>query len=306
MAEHWHLSVIIPLHDTADSVVRSVRELARQTAPMKEHEVILVDPTGTGVGNAVVAGTSPSVADAINLRGYAIDPAGRAAAWNFGVRQARGNLILLLGDDFVPERQLIAEHLALHAAEPDSRVVGIGPGVFPAWLRSLPFLRWLEDSGALFGASFTRPDAGVLAQFFYGANTSLKRGLLEETGYFDETFAEYTTDDYELGIRLKGRGARMVYLPKALAYHEHEIEFDERLQAMRQTGKAVALFEAKHPELPAPSQTFGRPAWFYLVRAATARLAHRVSGVESWQARYFQNACWRELARGYREARRAA
>ncbi|MBI4261182.1 MAG: glycosyltransferase, partial [Actinobacteria bacterium] len=191
------ISIVIALHD--GRVGETIRALARQTVDPGLVEVVLVDAychPGVLAEAREVAG---EVSGILQSRVVELPRSGRAVSWNRGIEEASAPLLLLLADDFVAAPGLVESHLALHLERPQDHVVGIGPAVFPPDDRSA-FMAWLEDSGRLLGVSFTRPDPELLPAFFYGANTSIKRSLLERAGPFDEAFPHHGWDDHEMGI----------------------------------------------------------------------------------------------------------
>jgi GT2 family glycosyltransferase len=130
-------------------------------------------------------------------------------------------------------------------------MVSIGPGLFPKDQRTNDFMHWLENSGELFGVSFTDPAFQLPPYYFYMANTSLKLSFLQRAGPFDEDFPYDAMDDWEMGKRLVACGMRNHYLPDAVATHEHIISLEERCRAMRQAGESSAIYDAKNSQ-PGP------------------------------------------------------
>ena len=145
-----------------------------------------------------------------------------------GLDLANADLLLLLADDFIPRANLVSEHLKTHEEDSREELVGIGPDLFPEGDKSNVFMEWLEDSGELFSVSFTRPAAALPPYYFYIANTSLKRSFLEKAGRFDESFPYDGMNDWEMGNRVRALGMKNVYLPGAIAIHEHIIDLPGR------------------------------------------------------------------------------
>jgi GT2 family glycosyltransferase len=231
-------------------------------------------------------------------------PHRRAAAYNQGIRQTSGDIVLLLSDDFIPEPQLLEEHLALHESERADHVAGIGPGMFPESLRRDPFCRWLEDSGELFGLSFTTGPYPEIAGFFYSANTSLKRRFLMGDNLFDERIEVDAWDDYELGRRLFERGMEIHYLPRARAIHHHHVDLEARRQQMRRSGQAAAVFDRIYP--PPHDWTTGtdpsRSTLALALGAAFARSRHLLGRHPRDRVEYYRQTLDLEFLRAYRAA----
>lgn len=295
------ISVVIALDRRTLCHRKLISALAEQSVSLAEHEVIVVDGEPTPGINETLAAEREAV-ERTGLRFFSIGQTSRAAARNFGVQQSSGDLVLFLADDFVPEPQLIKAHLRFHETHPQAHLIGLGPAFFPEHLRRDPFTRWLEDSGALFGVSFMRPDPAAIRSFFYGANTSLKRSLLERSGLFDEIFPFHTTEDYELGLRLAALGAETVYLPEARVSHEHEhvITLAERKRAMWETGYSVALLERRYPDRPKLAAQYPYPPAMYSLSALVWRLLSCVSRYAAHRERFWRHALADAMLCGYR------
>jgi GT2 family glycosyltransferase len=218
----------------------------------------------------------------------------RARQLNVGIDLAKADLLLLLADDFIPRANLVSDHLKAHEEDPREELVAIGPGLFPEGDRSNAFMKWLEDSGELFGVSFTLPAAALPPYYFYMANTSLKRSFLEKAGRFDESFPYDAMDDWEMGIRLHALGMKNVYLPGAIAIHEHIIDLPERCRAMEQAGESSAIYDSKR-QRPGP--------WVRLLEQP--RVKHSARKRESREQRY-RRILREHWVKGYRSYEQAA
>src|SRR5262245_33928200 len=103
-------SVVIPTYRRTQTLFPVLDALARQEQP-PEFEVVVVDD---GSGDD----TSDRLSDyrpAYPFRFFTQDNGGPASARNRGVREARGSVVLFLGDDTVPEPPLLAVHGRAHA-----------------------------------------------------------------------------------------------------------------------------------------------------------------------------------------------
>jgi hypothetical protein len=260
------LSVLVPLqeHECFDDTLSA---LARQQGVShKEYEVVAVD--------SLYLRDWPPLVDAIQQRHPELSirfeqietTRSRARQLNVAVRLAQAPVLLMLADDFVPGRNLVSQHLQVHREDTSEDLVAMGPGLFPQDGRSNEFMYWLEDSGELFGVSFTRPGFRLPPHYFYMANTSLKRAFLQRAGEFDERFPYDAMDDWEMGLRLISLGMNNLYLPHAVATHEHIIDLPERCRAMAQAGESSAIYDSVHPR-PGP--------WAQILRQARPRHAQR-------------------------------
>jgi GT2 family glycosyltransferase len=291
------VTVIVALSDHGE-LAALLDGLEAQTVSLDSLVVLVVNP-----GHALPLAASRALTRRRHLRIRALDVVGgRAAAWNRGIAHARGELVILLSDDFIPVPDFVEHHLRLHREDATRELIGIGPARFPDHIRRDRFARWIEDSGQLLGVSFSRLAGELPPNWFYCANTSAKRSFLIEAGGFDERFPRDACDDAEFGLRLAARGMRNAYVPGALAIHEHPLTLRERRRVMRYAGQASAIHDSIYPRPHAwnsGDDERPRPTW-----AATkwAWLRHRVRRREADHAAYYERVLERARLGGYRRS----
>lgn len=205
-----------------------------------------------------------------------VDGNGRAAANNAGAQSSRSDLLLFVGDDFIPAATLVRAHIELHRNLLRGTGVGIGPSFFPDALRLDPFRCWLEDSGQLFGVPFRLAAAHWPRKFFYAGNASIDRELVDRVGGFDAALHD-TGDDFEFGLRLSPTGACSHFLPKAVAWHDHPVTLPERLEAHRRSGECARNIIARHGEIAQWSKFLAQPLADFAAAALEAEDGHRTA-----------------------------
>jgi hypothetical protein len=171
----------------------------------------------------------------------------RAIGNNLAAAHASGGLLIFLADDFDPSPDLIAAHAAYHALNPDIDAVGIGPGLFPDDIRQDVFVRWLEDSGQIFGVPMRSTMAVWPRKYFYAGNASIKKAKFDALGGFDEHFPYDAWDDYEFGLRWVASGGYSQFVAAAAATHRHAVSFEERCATMERAGESARVLERLHP-----------------------------------------------------------
>jgi GT2 family glycosyltransferase len=206
---------------------------------------------------------------------------GPGAARNAGIRLANHPLLVFLGDDTIPDRRFIEEHLACHArhgSASDVAVVG-----YTAWaprLRPTPFMRFIGQRGPQFHYAAARENAPLSWGFFYTSNLSLPRALLDRVnGLFDEDLRIW--EDGELGYRLLGAGMRLYHHPRAVAYHDHDTDVARYCERLVESGRLSRVLLRKHPELEPQlrstrqARRWARFAWGLRGLVAAARFLDR-------------------------------
>jgi GT2 family glycosyltransferase len=99
---------------------------------------------------------------------------------------------------------------------------------------------------------------------FYTTNVSVKRGLLERVGGFDEGFP-FGYEDLDLAKRMHEHGFRLLYNRRARVEHLHPTTLEEWRQRMVQVARAERRFVAKHPDV--------RPYFHHMLIEASRRPA---------------------------------
>jgi GT2 family glycosyltransferase len=211
-------------------------------------------------------------------------------------------LSLFFKSDFIATHQLLEDHLTLHEQKSDSKVVGIGPVAFLSKLEMTPFMRWLDESGALFGTKLSSCNTGIPVEFFFGANTSIKKDFLNSVGPFDEELPYHSVDDSEMGHRLFERGMKNVFLPDALAYHDHQISMEERRKALREAGESTAILDFRNPRCVSRDLRHACSAGMVRLLEGWYRTSFFLLRREQDLWKYFDRSMTRAWVDGYRRA----
>jgi GT2 family glycosyltransferase len=257
--EHRSVSVVIPTFNRWETLHRTLEGLAAQTGP--DFEVIVVDDGSTD-------GTWQ------NLQSYAQHSAGRLAltvlrqenlkpalARNAAVRRARGDVVLFLGDDVIPDPLCLQHHVRRHNRNlSPSAVVG-----FVDWdrarMRTTPFLEFVNNQGPQFGFAHMLDGRELTYTCFYTSNVSVPRSLLDDPA-FDPTFDCVGWEDTELGYRLSLRGVEMVHDRSASARHYHPQSVRGFYHRQARAGQNAHVLLALHSELRGTDPLFGPiPSW---------------------------------------------
>ena len=243
------LSIVIPTYRRRDALARTLAALEKQEGiEGVEFEVIVVDDPveddGGAVRSVVAADGRPYPARVLDRHARGV-----SAARNVGWRAAQARLVLFLGDDIVASPRLVSEHLDSHERRGGPTVGVLGHVRWSRDLRVTPFMRWLDR-----GIQFDYPAIGgerASWEYFYTANASLPRALLEQIGGFDEERFPFLYEDLDVGYRLGMLGFELLYNRQAAAEHFHPVRLEEWKARMAATAAAERRWVALHPELPA-------------------------------------------------------
>ena len=241
-----HLSIIIVSFNARTDLLACLRSL-RDAPPAIDHEVIVVD-NGSSDGSVEAAGT---------IDGVRVLPLGRnagfAAANNAGIRESRGDLLLLLNSDTIVPRGAI--DLLVERFHAVGNVGVAGPRLVDGAGRpELSFGRMISPLNEFLQQRRTR--AWIEAQtaqeqpvdWVSGACLLVSRRDAEAVGLLDERFFLYTEDvDFCHAIRSLGR--RVLFTPAAEIVHlrgrSRAVRPAESQAAYRRSH--LAFYQKHHP-----------------------------------------------------------
>ena len=242
------LSIVIPTRNRPELLANSVNALLNQAGDVDHQIEIIVVNDGSTLDivsplNDLVIHHNYKDLGLIHIHHQS--PSGPAAARNLGVREAKGEIILFLGDDIIAAPGLIQTHTTGHTIDyPEEYYAILGLAELAPELQRTPFTQWWQRWNFrywLLLENMRSPDFS----FFYSNNLSLKRSFLLSNGLFDETFRYPAYEDSELGTRLIQRGLQIIFNPTARAEHWHNINLYTACRRMIIKGQAYDLFVKK-------------------------------------------------------------
>jgi len=268
------LSILIPTHNRQELLLRTLTELKRQcTRGPDAVEVVVVNDGSIDQTAEVLAGFDPEARYALHT--FTLEKAaGPAVARNTGLRHVRGHTVLIMGDDVVPAEGMIERHMAWHEQHPEPEAALLGRVGWPVELKPDTFMHWLEDGGRMFFFNYKDlpSDAPIAPTFFYTANVSLKRALIERAGgFFDETFPFASHEDLEFGYRLGQAGMRLFYDPDTFGYHWHWLDLRGTARRIYIMGYSSLWYWAKVPDT---SNRLRKISRWCLMQVGASRCAH--------------------------------
>lgn len=231
------LSVIVPTYNNRPVLERVLEALLRQTFPPSRYEVVIVDDGSTD-GTAEML---ERFRGALQMQYLAQANRGRAAARNAGAHAARGRILVFLDSDFFPVPGLLAEHHKHYP--PDAAGIGVqGASRTHPEALTTAFMRARETY-----LEVPPGPPGRISLFRVSTrNLSLVKSDFVAAGGFDEAFGGYGWEDIELAWRLRARGVRFSYEPKATGDHYQVQDLEGLRNKMREGGRSAVYFWTKH------------------------------------------------------------
>jgi lipopolysaccharide/colanic/teichoic acid biosynthesis glycosyltransferase/GT2 family glycosyltransferase len=226
------ISVVVPVRNGAGTLGACLEALRRQTLPAGAYEVIVVNDGSTDA-TAAAASRYP-------VRCETIAPSGPAAARNHGVQIAQGELVLFTDADCAPAPDWAAR-MAAPFAEPE--VVG-AKGVYRTQQRSL-IARFVQQE---YQDKYDRTAQQAMIDFIDTYSAAYRREVFLQNGGFETAFSAPSVEDQEFSFRLAEKGYRLVFVPEAVVYHQHDEKLGEYLQRKYWIGYWKAFLLRWHPE----------------------------------------------------------
>lgn len=250
--EKYTSSIVIPTYNRVEKLKKCLFAIEKQSYQKKAYEVIVIDDGSTDNTEEFLKAYKKS--NTINLRYHKQANMGPAAARNYGIENAKGNIIILLGDDMImgyPD--FIKDHIEFHLEWSMLSHACMGYIEWAKEIKSNIFLELITSTkgGQQFSYEYfkgkDKDNVGWIG--FLGSNISFKRDFCLTHGLFNhEKFKHAMWEDTELGYRLEKYGLMIHYRENIFVYHDHFVDF-ERFSKRQ---KMVGWYNAVVSELGVP------------------------------------------------------
>lgn len=208
------VTVIIPTFNRGDVLLEALSELARVDYPADRWEAIVVDDGSTDdTESAVRSWIEESQAPVRYIRQKNSGP---AAARNRGAAEAKSGILIFIDNDIMVKPDFIRAHLETLDANPGCWVVG--RIVHPSRMLVTPFGRYRNSVWESFHESHPSKDV-TETDGMTAANVSMPASDFNRLGGFDEDFTIASSEDWDLGMRARQTGIRVLYNPQIKVLH---------------------------------------------------------------------------------------
>lgn len=302
-------TVIVPVYNRRGMLRLTLEALARVDYPPDRLDVIVADDGSSDEPETVLNDLPSSLSVEVVAqedRGYRL-----AAVRNLALRKARGEIIVMLDCDMIPDSALLRAYARWFVLGEQSllilgsRTFVDAAGLSPAMIRSEPgAVAELSRVWGPIGARGTRPGEDWREELFRdehglrrhpapftfaaGGNVAFRRADALAIGGYDESFVHWGGEDFDFAFRLMRRGAYIVPEMGARGFHQDHPESAPREQdrkiTLAQLGGRVPWYRDKcvaaplRPELSVyvPSYNNGT----YLRQAVESALAQDFHDLE--------------------------
>ena len=277
------ISVVIPTCDRPDALRLCLHKLeaGTQTYPNTSYEVIVSDDGHTISAQNVLGIDFPHVSW---VKGPQRGP---AANRNIGAAAAKGEVIVFLDDDCLPQPELLATYANVftdsHLLAAEGRIVADRPR------------QRLDEEAPI------NEKGGV----FWSCNIAIRTAFFTKIRGFDERFTTANMEDVELRERILRLGTPITFLPDALVIHPFRRM--KGWSAIRREAKAHGIYILL-PSCHLPSPSWRRSIW-NTIRVIYRRFLPRLWNLRGrgWakaSTRIFQNLwCTWEVKKALRRKR---
>lgn len=201
------LSVIVPAHQAAKVLSRSLPALEASDLPRDEWEMVVVDDGSTDETSVVAAAHADTV---VRLPGK---PRGPAFARNRGFEASRGEVVAFVDADVCVRPDTLRR--LLEALESDPEAAAVFGAYDPHEIQG----GLVSHYRNLLHHHVHSRDAGDAETFWAGCG-AVRRAAFEAVGMFDEWhYPRPQIEDIDLGRRLRRRGFRILLRPEIQGAH---------------------------------------------------------------------------------------
>ncbi|HEY1136010.1 MAG TPA: glycosyltransferase [Xanthomonadaceae bacterium] len=209
-------SLVIPVFDQFAHTLACLRTLAAHP-PVTPFEVIVVDD---GSHDETIDAL-PRI-DGVRYHRRAAN-GGFIAACNDGASLARGEYLVFLNNDTVPQPGWLEALLGTFAQEPGTGLVGAQLLYPDGRLQEAGGVVFADGSGWNYG-KFESPEDPRFAylrdcDYASGAAIAIPRALFDALGGFDTRYAPAYYEDTDLAFAVRAAGRRVIYQPAARVIH---------------------------------------------------------------------------------------
>ena len=226
------ISVIIPSYNRPEKLQVCLRALTRQTLPVEDFEVIVVD-------DGSPMDTTPIIEpfrESLSLKLIKQANQGPAAARNAGAGEAQGAFVAFTDDDCSPHESWLERLLTSFQVTPTVMIGG-------QTINQLTDNVYAQASQTLIDYIYQYyAEERSEMHFFASSNLALPLDAFKSQGGFDQEFPSASGEDREFCDRWNLNGNSLKYTPDAIIYHSHELNLRQFCELHYRYGNGARRF----------------------------------------------------------------
>ena len=227
-----HVSVILPCYMGQQELALTFAGLSMQTYPHHLLEVVVVDD-GSDPPIKLPSELPFETSIVVQQR----DGFGLARARNLGAEKAKGEILIFLDCDMIPESQLVEAHARWHHVNEFALTLGFRNHADFSDISSKDLIDSNGPESSVTGRKVTVPqwiefhmgrtknltsDDSDLFRIATGGNLGVRKSFFETVGGFDGDFKQWGGEDIEFGFRAFNSGGVLIPERLAKAWHQGE------------------------------------------------------------------------------------
>jgi GT2 family glycosyltransferase len=181
-------------------------------------EIIVVDNASCDDSDNIIEKEFPYVRLIRNKKNL-----GFAAGNNVGIRMAKGDVVILLNNDTIVEKEWLEE--LVNTLTSSNKIGIVGSKIL------FPNKKTLQHAGGIIHPNaltnhygYREEDIGqynmiIDVDYVTGASIGIKKEVFKKIGFLEESYYPAYYEEIEFCYRAKQRGYRVVYEPKSVLYH---------------------------------------------------------------------------------------
>lgn len=210
MGNKYNISVVIPLYNKEQAIVKTIESVLKQT--YFDFEAIVVDDGSKDNSLQVVQSIEDS-----RLRIIHKENGGVSSARNRGIREAKGDYIALLDGDDLWEPTFLEEQIKLIHDFHEAAMWGVNT----AFIKNGKCTKWEQGMGTGFRGYVENYFGTKHNDLFCSSSVVIRKEVFEKVGYFDERIS--ATEDLDMWYRIILHYP-VVFYDKVLVYYNQDAE----------------------------------------------------------------------------------
>lgn len=261
------ISIVVPAFNAQNTISMCIESLINMDYPNNKPEIIIVDNNSTDNTKNLIKRYPVT---------YLLETKkGPAAARNAGIKFAYGELIAFTDSDCIVDRHWLKN---LVSGIDGDDVAGCGG-------EALPYK--VDTSLDKYSAKKFWPIRKIIGGELYGypyiitANAIYRKSVLQEVGYFDESFPVAGHEDTDLGWRISQKGYKLKYIADAKIIHCHRTNLRGLYKVGFKGGYGAEILFNKHKTIKLKRPLNIKSIFKRLIRYLFYLIIHPFHGIET-------------------------
>ena len=232
-------SIVIPTFNTDIVLMQCLEALCNQSVDKKCFEVLVVNDGGKNEISEIIGFFESQ----LDLRYFFQENKGPAAARNLGIKNAKGDIILFLDDDSLPNKDWLKNVIKAWKTFPDYD--GIGGYTISETTDNI----YCRVNSDFFNWYLEQYSDDKLHPFLVTCNAGYRKNVLNKIGNFDERFRKASGEDRDLNIKISKTGGKLRLDKSILVYHDRDLTLRSFAKKHYNYGNAAYNIYVRYQEL---------------------------------------------------------